>query len=39
MMELHEKLFGVAFDDAHDALADVAALSKCFFKLQEIGVL
>lgn len=39
MTELHEKLFGKGFEDAHDALVDVAALAKCFFKLQEIGVL
>ena len=37
--ELHQKLFDKGFDDAHDALADVTALSNCFFKLQEIGVL
>lgn len=39
MTELHEKLFNVGFVDAHDALVDVTALAKCFFKLQEIGVL
>lgn len=39
MTELHKKLFGVGFDGAHDALVDVSALAKCFFKLQEIGVL
>ncbi|MEK6829403.1 MAG: DNA polymerase III subunit alpha [Nanoarchaeota archaeon] len=39
MTELHEKLFGTNFEDAHDALADVSALAKCFFKLQEIGIL
>jgi len=37
--ELHQKLFDRGFDDAHDALADVTALSRIFFKLQEIGVL
>tara|TARA_R110000851_G_scaffold212152_1_gene364817 strand:- start:16740 stop:19349 length:2610 start_codon:yes stop_codon:yes gene_type:complete len=36
LTELHETLFGRGFDDAHDALADVLALAKCFFKLQEI---
>lgn len=39
MTELHQKLFGTTFEDAHDALADVGALARCFFKLQEIGVL
>ena len=38
MTELHKKLFGVGFEGAHDALVDVSALAKCFFKLQEIGV-
>ncbi len=33
LIELHEKLFGVGFDDAHDAAYDVAATTKCFFGL------
>ncbi len=33
LIELHEKLFGVSFDDAHDAAYDVAATTKCFFGL------
>jgi len=39
MTELHKKLFNVGFEDAHDALVDVSALARCFFKLQEIGIL
>lgn len=39
MTELYTKLFGNTFEDAHDALVDVTALAKCFFKLQEIGIL
>lgn len=35
--ELHEKLFGVKFDGAHDALNDVMACAKCFFELKRIG--
>jgi DNA polymerase III subunit alpha len=31
--ELHEKLFGKGFDDAHDAAYDVAATARCFFGL------
>jgi len=31
--ELHEKLFGKAFDDAHDASYDVAATARSFFGL------
>lgn len=33
LTELHQKLFGVGFDDAHDAAYDVAATTKCFFGL------
>ncbi len=33
LTELHQKLFGVGFDDAHDAAYDVAATAKCFFGL------
>ena len=36
--ELHKKLFGMDFANAHDALADVAACAKCFFELQRRGV-
>lgn len=31
--ELHEKLFGSAFDEAHDASYDVAATARSFFEL------
>src|SRR6185295_9656566 len=31
--ELHEKLFGKKFDDAHDASYDVAATARSFFGL------
>jgi len=37
--ELHQKLFNTGFEDAHDALADVTALARCFFELQRLGVL
>ncbi|GAB3656808.1 DNA polymerase III subunit alpha [Echinicola sediminis] len=33
LTELHQKLFGVGFDDAHDAAYDVDATAKCFFGL------
>ncbi|MEQ8242095.1 DNA polymerase III subunit alpha [Fulvivirga sp.] len=33
LIELHEKLFGVGFGDAHDAAYDVDATAKCFFGL------
>lgn len=37
--ELHYKLFGKYFDGAHDALADVNATRKCFFKLFDKGII
>lgn len=37
--ELHKKLFGNGFEGAHDAMNDVYALSKCFFKMKELGVI
>ena len=33
LTELHQKLFGVGFDDAHDAAYDVDATARCFFGL------
>jgi DNA polymerase-3 subunit alpha len=33
LIELHEKLFGRDFGDAHDAAYDVAATARCFFGL------
>lgn len=33
LVELHEKLFGKNFGDAHDASYDVAATARCFFGL------
>jgi len=39
LIELHEKLFDEGFDGAHDALADVSATARCFFKLKEKSIL
>jgi DNA polymerase III epsilon subunit-like protein len=36
--ELHHALFGEAFLDAHSALADARACMRCFFKLNQLGV-
>lgn len=33
LTELHQKLFGKGFDDAHDAAYDVDATARCFFGL------
>ena len=39
LTELHEKLFGEGFGDAHDAAYDVDATAKCFFALVQRGVI
>src|SRR5690606_13499273 len=39
LTELHHKLFGAAFEDAHDAAYDVAATARCFFGLIKHRVL
>ena len=38
LTELHDKLFGKAFDEAHNAAADVEATARCFFKLADLKV-
>jgi len=39
LSELHYKLFGEYFDNAHSACADTEATMKSFFELVEIGVI
>lgn len=39
LQELHQKLFGEEFEEAHDAAADIDATAKCFWKLKELGVI
>ncbi|MCR9012343.1 3'-5' exonuclease [Gabonibacter chumensis] len=39
LSELHQVLFGAGFDDAHNALADVEATVRCFWKLRELKVI
>jgi DNA polymerase-3 subunit alpha len=39
LTELHQKLFGEGFDDAHDAAADVEATTRAFLELVRIGVI
>lgn len=38
LSELHIKLFGHGFEEAHDACADTRACAKCFFELKKLGV-
>ena len=39
LTELHTILFGTAFEEAHDAIADIRATAKCFFELVKLGVI
>ena len=38
LSELHEKLFGKGFVDAHDAAYDVDATARCYFELLKVKV-
>lgn len=37
--ELHQKLFGKGFDNAHNALADIEATERCYNELLKKGVI
>jgi DNA polymerase-3 subunit epsilon len=39
LSELHTKIFGVDFDEAHDASADINATEKCFWEMRKIGLI
>jgi DNA polymerase-3 subunit alpha len=39
LSELHRKLFGEGFDEAHNAAADVMATARCFLELLRLGVI
>jgi DNA polymerase III subunit epsilon len=39
LSELHKKLFKEDFGNAHNALNDVKATAKCYWKLKELGVI
>lgn len=38
LAELHQVLFGKGFDNAHNALADVEATARCFWKMRALGL-
>lgn len=38
LTELHQKLFGTGFDEAHNAAFDVAATTKVFFEILKRGI-
>ncbi len=39
LSELHIKLFGEDFEEAHDASVDINATEKCFWKMRKIGLI
>ena len=39
LSELHIKLFGEDFEDAHDAFVDVSATEKCFWEMRKKGLI
>jgi len=39
LSELHIKLFGEGFDNAHDASVDINATEKCFWEMRKIGLI
>jgi DNA polymerase III subunit alpha len=39
LSELHIKLFGKKFDEAHNASADVIATARCFLELVRLGII
>ena len=39
LSELHYKLFGTGFEEAHNAAVDINATAKCFWQLKKLGVI
>jgi hypothetical protein len=39
LSELHYKLFGVGFNEAHNAAIDIHATAKCFWELKKRGLI
>jgi len=39
LSELHYKLFGTFFEEAHNALADIQATARCFFELRNKDII
>lgn len=39
LSELHVKLFGIDFKEAHNASVDIEATTKCFWKLKELKII
>jgi DNA polymerase III subunit epsilon len=39
LQELHNKLFGTNFEEAHNAAADIEATARCFWKMRELKLI
>jgi DNA polymerase III epsilon subunit-like protein len=39
LSELHCKLFGTNFEEAHNAAKDIQATARCFWELKQIGII
>jgi len=39
LQELHVKLFGAQFEEAHNAFSDIKATAKCFWELKRLGII
>ena len=39
LQELHNKLFGESFEDAHNSLNDIKATKKCYFELKKRNII
>lgn len=39
LSELHTKLFGYDFEEAHNAMIDINATAKCFWELKRLGII
>lgn len=39
LSELHYKLFGTGFDEAHNAAVDINATAKCFWQMKKLGII
>lgn len=39
LTELHQKLFGKSFAEAHNAAVDIAATARCFWEMRQRGII
>lgn len=39
LSELHFKLFGTGFEEAHNAAVDIEATAKCFWEMKNLGII